>query len=106
MRFYGLSMKTTVEVPDNLYRQIKARAALEGQSVKAFFLSALREKLGIASDAQEEEEVGWRVAFGKGDKEAVAEVQRIIDEDHKIDYSGWRFTEEEIRRMKENESRP
>lgn len=98
-------MKTTVEVPDNLYRQIKARAALQGQSIKAFFLDALREKLGMVAET-EEEEIGWRVAFGKGDKEAVAEVQRIIDADHKIDYSSWGFTEAEIRSMKENESRP
>jgi hypothetical protein len=93
-------MKTTVEVPDILYRQIKARAALEGQSIKVFFLEALSEKLGMAVRT-EEEEIGWRAAFGKGDKEAVAEVQRIIDADHKIDYSGWGFTEAEIRRMKE-----
>jgi len=38
-------MKTTVEVPDTLYRQIKARAALKGQTIKAFFLEAIREKL-------------------------------------------------------------
>jgi len=31
-------MKTTVEVPDTLNRQIKAHAALQGQTVKAFFL--------------------------------------------------------------------
>ena len=98
-------MKTTVEVPDNLYRQIKARAALQGQSVKAFFVNALREKLGVAAETKEEQ-VGWRAVFGKGDKEAVAEVQRIIDEDHKIDYGGWGFTKAEIRHIKDNESLP
>lgn len=98
-------MKTTVEVPDNLYRQIKARAALEGQSVKTFFLEALREKLGMAVETGKEE-VGWRAVFGKADKEAIAEVQRIIDENHKIDYDGWGFTEEEIRRIKDTESQP
>lgn len=48
-------MKTTVELPDSLYRQIKARAALQGQSIKAFFLDALREKLGMAVETEEEE---------------------------------------------------
>jgi hypothetical protein len=27
-------MKTTVEIPDALYRQVKARTALKGQSIK------------------------------------------------------------------------
>ncbi len=93
-------MKTTVEVPDNLYRQIKARAALQGQSVKAFFLEALREKLGLGVDPKEEE-IGWRAAFGKGDKEAIAEVQRIIDEEHRIDTEGWDLPESEGSRFTE-----
>lgn len=84
-------MKTTVEVPDNLYRQIKARAALEGQSVKAFFLDALREKLGVTIDGENEDELGWRVAFGAADPEEVAEVQKIIDEEFsKIDPDDWK----------------
>lgn len=86
-------MKTTVEVPDNLYRQIKAQAALSGQTVKTFFLEALREKL--ADIVQEKrKEPGWRSVFGKGDKEAIGEVQSIIDEEFsKIDYSDWGLPE-------------
>ena len=84
-------MKTTVEVPDNLYRQIKARAALQGQSIKAFFLDALREKLGMAVEGEEDKGLGWRVAFGAADPEAVAEVQKIIDEEFsKIDPDDWK----------------
>ena len=90
-------MKTTVEVPDILYRQIKARAALQGQTVKAFFLDALRAKLGSEHNnrggprrKKNEEETGWRAAFGAADPEAVAEVQRIIDEEFsRIDPEGW-----------------
>ncbi len=86
-------MKTTVEVPDSLYRQIKARAALHGQTIKAFFVEALREKLaGSApeSSPSEEQETGWRAVFGKADPEDMAELQRIIDEDcRKIDYAEW-----------------
>jgi hypothetical protein len=86
-------MKTTVEVPDQLYRQIKATAALKGQTIKAFFLEALRDKLGMLkpeSQSEETEEVGWRAIFGKGDPDAVADVQRIIDEEFsRIDYSAW-----------------
>ena len=86
-------MKTTVDVPDNLYRQIKARAALKGQTIKAFLLDALREKLGTTSP-EPQEEAGWRAVFGKGDKEAIAEVQSIIDEEHsQIDYAEWGLPE-------------
>lgn len=82
-------MKTTVEFPDNLYRQIKARAALQGQSIKAFLLDAIREKLEIDGEVKEDE-VGWRAAFGTADPEAVAEVQKIIDEEFsKVDLKDW-----------------
>jgi hypothetical protein len=81
-------MKTTVEVPDKLYRQIKAYAALKGQTIKAFFLDALRDKLASESQPkpkegakQPQEKVGWRAVFGAADPKAVAEVQRIIDEE-------------------------
>lgn len=86
-------MKTTVELPDNLYRQIKAQAALQGQTIKAFFLDALRDKLVQPAETAEEE-VGWRAVFGKGDKEAIADVQGIIDENHNnIDYDSWGLPE-------------
>lgn len=80
-------MKTTVELPDQLYRRIKARAALRGQSVKAFFLDALRDKLAQESAR---DNAGWKAAFGTARAEDVAEVQRIIDEEFsKIDPEGW-----------------
>lgn len=33
MRFTG-SMKATIEIPDDLYRQVKAKSALEGRAVR------------------------------------------------------------------------
>ena len=38
-------MKTTLELPDELFRQAKVLAASSGQSLKAFFTEALRAKL-------------------------------------------------------------
>jgi hypothetical protein len=38
----GLLMKTTVEVPDELYRRAKAEAALRGQKLKDLFEEGLR----------------------------------------------------------------
>lgn len=83
-------MKTTVELPDSLYRQIKARAAMRGQTIKAFFLDALRDKL-VADRGKPKTESGWRAAFGAADPEEVAEVQQIIDaEFSQIDLADWK----------------
>ena len=82
-------MKTTVEVPDKLYRQIKSRAAAEGQTVKAFFLEALQDKLAKVSNASGQK-TGWRAVFGKAKKEDMDELQRVIDEEFsKVDPEGW-----------------
>ncbi len=82
-------MKTTVEVPDNLYRQIKAQAALQGQTVKTFFIEALSEKLGGKHASPSDDDHGWKAVFGKGNKKELAEVQRIIDEGQVVDLRGW-----------------
>ncbi len=71
-------MTTTIEIPDSVYDQVKAHAAQQGKTVEAFFVEAVHEKL---AEEQIPVERGWRSVFGKGDKEAVAEVQRIIDEE-------------------------
>ena len=81
-------MTTTIELPDSVYNQVKAHAALQGTTVDAFLADAISEKLG---KEQEIDGHGWRSVFGKGDKEAVAEVQRIIDEEFsKIDPEDWK----------------
>jgi plasmid stability protein len=38
-------MRTTIDIPDGMYRQIKARAAREGRSVKALILDAVTQAL-------------------------------------------------------------
>jgi len=38
-------MRTTVDLPDNLVRQAKAAAALEGKSLKSFLAEAVRARL-------------------------------------------------------------
>jgi hypothetical protein len=80
-------MKTTIDIADGIYRQVKARAALEGQTVKAFLLEALKEKLTARRRGGPE---GWRAVYGKGDKKVAEEVQRIIDEEFsRIDPKDW-----------------
>ena len=78
-------MKTTVEIPDRLYRQLKALAALKGQTIKAFFTDAVREKLAAEQPPKKNNKKvsGWRSVFGKADKKDMEELQRIIDEEFK-----------------------
>ena len=82
-------MKATIEIPDAIYRQVKARASLRGITMKAFFLEALKEKL--ERSAQDiDREAGWMQVFGKADAAAVKTVQKTIyDEFSKIDPSDW-----------------
>ena len=83
-------MKTTLEISDPVFRQIKARAALKGQTMKAFFLDAIREKLSADSTTKKGPS-GWQTVFGKAPKGAVAKVQSLIDEEFsKIDAEDWK----------------
>ena len=43
-------MKTTLDLPDELFRSVKVRAAQEGISLKEYVAAALRQKLGQASE--------------------------------------------------------
>jgi len=56
-------VKTTVELPDTLFRKAKAAAAEEGKSLKDFFAEALKDRLRRPSP-----ELGtskaWEAAFG------------------------------------------
>ena len=38
-------MRTTVDIPDGMYRQLKSRAAREGSSTRALILKAVKEVL-------------------------------------------------------------
>ena len=83
-------MKTTVEIPDTLYRQLKARAALKGQTIKDFMVEAVRAKLDD-DRAKPKKKTGWEAAFGAADPKDVAELQRIIDEEFsKVDPDDWK----------------
>ncbi len=42
-------MKTTIEIPDPLFRRAKSFAAEHGQSLKDLFTEALQQKLGAAA---------------------------------------------------------
>ena len=54
-------MKTTLELPDAVFREAKATAARQGRPLKEFVEEALREKLGGTGAALEP---SWHRAYG------------------------------------------
>jgi hypothetical protein len=73
-------MKTTIEFPDELFRQSKATAALRGESLKELVAQALREHLENPREARPRT-TGWRTVFGRASKEEVQEIDSILAED-------------------------
>ena len=55
-------MKTTLDIPDSLFRLAKATAAQEGRSLKSFVEEALQEKL--SNGITDEPESPWMNGFG------------------------------------------
>ena len=58
-------MKTTIEIPDPLFRKAKSTAAQRGLSLKEFVAEALQEKLAGAASAGRLGEPAWMQGFGK-----------------------------------------
>ena len=83
-------MKTTIEISDAILRAVKASASLRGQTLKAFFLEAIQDKL--AKDCkQQSQDAGWRKAFGKIPPSVVSDVQdKINQEFSSIDPEDWK----------------
>ena len=80
-------MKTTLEIPDPLFRQSKAMAALHGQTLKDFVAAALRAYLEPADSTS----AGWRSVFGKARPEEVEGIDEILAEEFgRVDAESWR----------------
>ena len=58
-------MKTTVEIPDVLFRKVKSKAAERGQTLKEFVSEALQEKLTSRRSTGRAGEPEWMQGFGK-----------------------------------------
>ena len=68
-------MKTTVELPDPLFRRAKAAALEEGKSLKEFFTEAVSERLRRGPAGEGTPKI-WEQAFG-GLRNLHKENQRI-----------------------------
>lgn len=75
-------MKTTLEIPDALFRRAKARAAERGQTLKELVSEALQEKLAGAAGKAGPAEPGWMQGFGRLRRlrEETKRIQEGIDE--------------------------
>jgi len=79
-------MKTTLELPDQLFRKAKATAAERGQSLKEFFTEALRDKLALDCAGARPNEPAWMQGFGKLKRlhKETVRVQSVIDEEFEV----------------------
>jgi hypothetical protein len=78
----GSDMKATFDIPDPLFRTVKARAAEQGQTVEQFVTEALQAKLATQSDGEGSADPKWMSGFGKLRRlrKETARVQQSIDE--------------------------
>lgn len=80
-------MKTTVEIPDSLFRAAKVAAADRGVSLKTFLNEALKDKLA----APRRLETGWPVPPPRLPKGEMARVQSAVEaEFSRIEPRDWR----------------
>jgi hypothetical protein len=79
-------MKTTLELPDPLFRKAKATAAERGQSLKEFVTEALRDKLALPADRTHANEPEWMRGFGKLKRlhKETVRVQSVVDEEFEV----------------------
>ena len=75
-------MKTTIEIPDPLFRKAKSRAAERGQTLRAFVAEALQAKLATDFAGRGSDEPRWMEGFGKLRhlRKETARVQVLVNE--------------------------
>ena len=87
-----VEVKTTIELPDTLYRKLKSTAAEEGRSIKQILKEAITERLRRGPSAGPSAKP-WEAAFGglKSLHRENLRMERLIEaEFEKIDEEEWR----------------
>jgi len=82
-------VKTTLEIPDTLFRRAKSVAAERGIPLREFVTEAVKDKLASETKASDKP---WMVAFGKLKQlhKETARINRVIeDEFEKIEPEDW-----------------
>jgi hypothetical protein len=83
-------MKTTLEIPDPIFRRAKSVAAARGVPLREFVTQAVKDKLGACSTPAERP---WVKHMGKLKHlhEETERIDRLMEEDfEKIDAEMWR----------------
>jgi hypothetical protein len=84
-------VKTTLEIPDSLYRRAKATAARRGQTMQAFVTSAVESKL--SADAKSAVEKPWMKFAGVFEAESdksIGMLKAIEEACERVDPEEWR----------------
>jgi hypothetical protein len=82
-------VKTTLEIPDRIFRRAKSAAAERGIPLREFVTEAVSEKLATGAKASE---APWMAAFGKLRRlrKETARVNRTIEEEfEQVDSEDW-----------------
>ena len=76
-------MKTTLEIPDSLFRRAKAKAAERGQALREFVTEALQEKLSGRTAPTNPDGPPWMRGFGRlrSLRRETARIRQVIDEE-------------------------
>ncbi|HUG92519.1 MAG TPA: hypothetical protein VML55_16895 [Planctomycetaceae bacterium] len=78
-------MKTTIDIPDPIFRRAKARAAERGQALREFVTEALQDKL---SERRTSAAPGppWMRGFGqlRSLRRETTRIQRIVDREFEV----------------------
>jgi hypothetical protein len=77
-------VKTTIEIPDSVFRRAKAKAAERGQPLRAFVTEALQDKLSGRPAASDH--APWMKGFGqlRPLRRETARIQRVIDREFDV----------------------
>lgn len=84
-----MKVKTTLELPEDLFRKAKATAARKGQPLKQLVTEAIREKL----EREQPGEKPWMKHFGSLAHlhEETKRIEKVIEEEFEtIDPEGWK----------------
>lgn len=79
-------MKTTLEIPDPIFRRAKAKAAERGQPLREFVTEALQEKLSGGNARTRAQTTPWMTGFGalRPLRRETARIQRLIDSELRV----------------------
>lgn len=74
-------MKTTLEIPDTVFRRAKATAASRGQALKDYVTEALQEKLAGRRGDSARAAAPWMKGFGglRALRRETSKIQQAID---------------------------